>query len=230
MPVRFRIRSDDVDHGAGGQVLLDQGVTEDLVQIDLGFPGFPGVALEFENVEAEVVQSGTHGVKAIFGFHDDFVKALLQCPLFLLFGEGAIVTLAAPFRTGTPDPAVKHASSRETDAFLQVGGQIGQLRVGLIVAQAVSNLERHRDQFVPIPGRRRQGNQDQVFPSLQATEELRGAFLGGKFWKILLQVRNFLTATFQGVLLNDMSHGFCLEDRTLGPPVGPGLRECSVHR
>lgn len=199
-----RTCSQDVDDGAGGQVLLDERVAQVLVQIDLGVTRVAGIAFELEDVEAQMIEGGAHGVVLVFGLDDDFVVAVSQGPFFLLLGECPVMSLAAPFGTSAADPTVKDAASGKFYAVAEVVTEVGELWVRLIPTKFVADLEGDRNQVAVIFEGGRQGDQNEMLPLAQAVDQFGRRLLRGEFREVLLHVRNFQTAAIKGILLDYM--------------------------
>ena len=73
----------------------------------------------FHNLEAEMVERAAHLVELVLGFDDDLVETLRDRPHFLLLGESAEMTLAAPVAACPANPGVKNPAARKHDLFAQ---------------------------------------------------------------------------------------------------------------
>src|SRR5215468_1190706 len=81
-----------------------------LAQIDLRFGVVGGVALIFDDFEAQVVQRAAHVVELVLRLDDDLVESLLDSPELLLLGERAEESLAAPVAARATDPGIEDAT------------------------------------------------------------------------------------------------------------------------
>ena len=95
-----------------------------LTQIDLRFRIVVGMALVFDHLEPEVVERSTHLIKAVLGFHHDFVEAVSERPRLLLLGQRAEMALSAPVAARSSNPRVEDAAVVELDVIPQTGHEV----------------------------------------------------------------------------------------------------------
>jgi hypothetical protein len=101
-------------------------------EIYLGFAILAQVPLEFDDIEIEMVECGTHAIEPVFRFHNQLVIAMRVRPFFLLLCQGAITSLAAPFFTGSTDPTVKDLPIRKINDITKFVHQLRQFDAGFV--------------------------------------------------------------------------------------------------
>src|SRR5678816_2164194 len=104
------------------------------------------MAVELDDIEVEVIECGAHAVKPVLRFDDELMVAMGVGPFFLLFGQGAIMSLAAPFPARAPDPAVKNLPVCKFDNIAQFVDEFRKLEIGFGSLQFVADLVRDRNQ------------------------------------------------------------------------------------
>ena len=125
---------------------------------------------------------------------------------FLLLGERAEVSLAAPVAARAADPGVEHAAAVELHVVAQPVDEIDELRLGLVRRDLVRHLERHRHDRAGIVGQRRAREQNQVRAALQAPDDFGRGLLARKLAEELLDVLNLERALLEVVLGDVIFH------------------------
>ena len=97
---------------------VEHFLAELLAEIDLRFL-VVGVRLVLHDVEVEMIERAAHFVEPVLGLHQDLVEPVLDRPRFLLLGERAEVSLAAPVAPGAADPGVEDAPVVEIHVVAQ---------------------------------------------------------------------------------------------------------------
>src|SRR5215467_13464117 len=101
------------------------------------------MTLEFDDVEVQMAECRAHAIKLIFRFDHQLVITMSMSPLFLLFGQRAIMSHTAPLLTCPPDPTVEDFAAVELDHVLKLSDEFDQLEVCLIRTKLVSDLIGH---------------------------------------------------------------------------------------
>src|SRR5262245_32801923 len=153
-----------------------------------------------------MIQRAAHLVEPVLGLHDDFVEALLDGPEFLLLGEGAEMTLAAPVASRPANPRIQDSPAREVHVLVKSPDEIGKLRIGLVHRDLVRDLERHGHDGTRVVGERRVRHENQMRAALQARDDFRSRLLARKLAEVLLDVLNLQRALLERVLGNEIFH------------------------
>jgi hypothetical protein len=162
--------------------------------------------LELDHIEVQVVECRAHAVKAVLRFDDELVIAVGVSPLFLLFGERAVVAQAAPFFAGAADPTVKDFPVRKFDHVAQFVDQFRKLDVGFSALEFVTDLVGDGDQNTIVVFGRCHRQQDQVLAILQTLDNFLGGLLPLEFRKTFLDVLDFKRSGLERVLTDDVFH------------------------
>ena len=162
--------------------------------------------LKLDDIEVEVVQSGTHGIELVLCLDDQFMVALRVRPFFLLFSQRAIAALTAPLRPRASNPAIKNPSVLKLDHIGQLADEIGKLEIGLFRSQLMTDLVSNRDQDAVIVARLSHRQQDQMLTVLQPVGDLLGRFLSPEFRETLLDILDFQRPLLELVLPDDVFH------------------------
>src|SRR5262249_39323861 len=90
-----------------------------LTEVDLRFGVVSRIALVLDHFEPQVIERAAHVVELVLRLDDDLVEAVGDGPRFLLLGERAEKTLAAPVAARAADPGVEHTAAVELHVVLE---------------------------------------------------------------------------------------------------------------
>jgi len=188
-------------------VTVDDVLSEALAEEDLGLTRIDGVRNEADHVERELREGAAHLVEAVLGLDDDLVEAVVDGPDFLLLGEGSKVALTAPVLSGAADPLIEHSPAVELDDIFELHHEVGELRLGFVCLELVSDLERDGHNGGRIVGQRRLGHQDLVIAIGEAAHDLSRTLFAREVEEKLFDVLNFERALVKAVLADEIFHG-----------------------
>src|SRR5439155_769881 len=156
--------------------------------------------------ELELRERSPPFIQTVLRLPVQLVEAVRDRPHFLFLGERAEVTLAAPVGARAADPLIEHSAVLEIDAIVELRDEIRQLRVALLRAQLVRDLERDRHDRARVVGQRRLGHQDLMIAIGETLDHLGRGLLPGEVEKEFLDVLDFERALVQPVLLQEVFH------------------------
>ena len=145
-------------------------------------------------------------------------------PRFGFLGQRAEVPLTAPVAARAADPAVQHLAVFEAHRVSQPRDEIGQLRLGLALAQLVNDLVRDGHDEPGIIGQRCLRHQNQGLAVAQARDDLLRGLLARELAEVFLDVLDLERAGVERVLLDQVlqtvSTGYPL-DSIIAPRIAP---------